>query len=257
MTVLVELYAGLASLTWHFMQLRPPVSRIGAKTGYAVALARELDLNVPPAAVLLVERDPLVANVLRVLTQPGDAALVANEVEALGSLPPRVAWERCRDSREDPAGTHTERAARWLLHAAGARGGIGGFKGTHKLRPSVDGFIPSRASLVQRLRAWRSPPFPVEVRCCAAEVVVPLPRATVYLDPPYDGRQSYGGGRVLPVETIALRWAAVGCVVGISEGRPLALPGWRSVDLTARRQGQYRRSLTRDACEWLTVWHPR
>jgi hypothetical protein len=46
--------------------------------------------------------------------------------------------------------------ARWLAWTAGTTGGVaggGGFKGSHKLRPAVDGFIPARVAMSGHLGA--------------------------------------------------------------------------------------------------------
>lgn len=163
-------------------------------------------------------------------------------------------WDQ---ARSDVANGQPCAPGDWLLYTAGARGGIGGFKGAHVHRPSVDGFIPAREALARRLRAFAEAPCQVEVVTGFAETMAPIPGATVYLDPPYQGRQGFAGagGNPLASSLIALagRWAAAGCRVGISEAAPVPVPGARHVDLTGRRAGQTRRSMTRDALEWLTV----
>lgn len=246
--IFVELYAGLAAVTLHLCGAKPPVSRIGAKTGYAAAIATELHLAplTSQDRVLLVEKDPQVAEVLRTLFDRRRRDAAAAYVEAHQALDAQTAWRA--------AATH-EGPGAWLLWTAGARGGIGGFKGAHVHRPRVDGFIPGRAALARRLREFPGAPCPVEVLCGLAGALPAEGGRTVYMDPAYEGRQGYEGGKdgdAAPA-VIAQRWAAAGARVGVSEAHPLLLPGARHVDLTARREGQTRRSLTRDTREWLTV----
>lgn len=67
-------------------------------------------------------------------------------------------------------------------------------------------------------------------------------RVCVYLDPPYVGCPRYAVlcDRAI-VLAVALRWVASGAQVAISEGEPLALPGWDVRRLPARKP------------EWLTT----
>lgn len=254
--IFVELYAGLAAVTLHLTGQKPPVSRIGAKTGYAAAIAAELGLPPlrPEDKVVLVEVNPAVANVLRALFSPEGRARAAAHIESRLHLPAREVWDQ---AHRDLTNGQLCAPGDWLLYTAGARGGIGGFKGAHVHRPSVDGFIPARAALARRLRAFEDPPCRVEVVTGFAEGLAPIPGAVAYLDPPYQGRQGFAGAGGNPLAArlieMAVRWAAAGCRVGISEAVPLDVPGARHVDLTGRREGQTRRSMTRDAQEWLTV----
>lgn len=247
----VELCAGLASVTLHLFGTKPPVARVGSKAGYAADVARLLELERPEKA-LLVEADPHLANLLEYLVQDARALahVIAGREWDVGS--PTAVWRACRRERFDAEGPMT-RAAAHLVWICGARGGIGGFKGEHKLRPSVDGFIPSRASLLRRLERLADvlPAGKISVRCEDARRVRPRKNAVVYIDPPYQDRQGFG--YELPradMLAVARRWAAVGCRVGISEAEPLPLLGWRSRALI--RHGQNRRSLTQATSEWLT-----
>lgn len=246
----VELYAGLAAVTLRLFDEVPPVSRIGAKTGYAEAIIQAMQIPHPDH-VILVDSDHAVCNVLEVLFDNGARGLVANYIEERLAVPARELWITARARKLSMT---VEGAACWLLFTAGARGGIGGFKGAHKLRPNVDGFIPARASLVRRLRDWR-PRGQFEVRCGIAEDQPVIPGAWVYLDPPYENRQGYGALSTVSPLAVALRWRQNGAHrVGISEARKLATTVVaQHVDLTHARRGQTRFSLTQDSREWLTI----
>jgi len=254
--VVVELFAGLAAWTLYMHDLRPPCSRIGCKSGYAAALVEAFGVPDKPARSLLVEADPQLANALRFLVrQPRD---LARTIRLLGgpSSEPRAIWQR---AKEEKAAGALLGAASWWIWTAGARGGIGGFKGAHKLRPSVEGFIPTLDSLQRRISLFPALDH-VEVIHANAEAVPPMPGARVYLDPPYVGTQVYGGPApsVEAVCELARQWRDEGALVGVSYNRRLdtyaaGLPEWRALDLTERRRGQVRRSLTRTRDEWLTI----
>lgn len=256
--VFVELYAGLASVSLHLFGYKPPVSRIGSKAGYAAAIVKEMGLEgVRPDKVILVEQDLAVVNVLRALTSPQGRKFLVEDLRS--AVPTRDLWEHWRKSRfRDPY----EDAARWLLVTAGSRGGVGGFKGSHKLRPNVDGFIPSIPSLIRRIEAMQIEEGVFEVRDSFAWWQNPIKDSYVYLDPPYEGATGYGAVTAeseftvpvssLPVSLIAEKWAKVAHVVAVSERKRKLLP-WRVVDLTKRRKGQARISLTRSTRELLYV----
>lgn len=247
---LVEPYAGLAGLTCRVLfSVDSPVSRVGNKSKYAWDLSRLLiptDGRVTSA--LLVDNDPAIVNFWTYL--PELPKVLPPRLEG----PPRIVWERARKERNDPG---AEGAAAWLTWTAGARGGIGGFKGEHKLRPSVDGFIPARPSLIRRIVAlagrWRD----VEVRLGLAEDVVFGPDDIAYLDPPYPGKQGYDGDTNTPA--IALTWSnaraarrrAISADGRQSYGRSIF--GFDAQWTKLERRGQTRRSLTRTADELLLL----
>lgn len=250
----VELFAGLAAWTLNLHGARPPASRIGAKTGYAGAISRALGVRGRPERVVLVDADQALVNAMRHLLHEPKYLANAVHLQALAGHRKLVPYQVWTDARERRHLDGFVGAAAWWLYTSGARGGVGGFKGEHKLRPSVDGFIPSRESLVARL--GRSPALPhVDVVCADATLVEPIPGAVVYMDPPYEGRQGYGAApfAMEDVVPIARRWHAAGCKVAISYDAPLAPLGWPSVEITEARFGQTRRSLTRSHAEWLTV----
>jgi len=78
----------------------------------------------------------------------------------------------------------------------------------------------------------------------------------VYIDPPYVNTTGYKHtiGRDRVVE-LALAWHAAGATVCISEQEAipeLVAQGWRSVDITGKRQGS-RRTFSIQKTEYLTI----
>jgi hypothetical protein len=247
--VFCELYAGLAAVSLHLCGFKPPVSRIGAKTGYAGAIVRELGITrADVRKFLLVDSDPSVVAVLRTLVNREGRRAVASTLRAWPST--REWWERQRKINfEEPV----HETARWLYVTAGARGGVGGFKGKHKLRPNVDGFIPTIESLASRVEVLDLDPDLFDIRHGRAESIRPFKGAIVYLDPPYAGRQGYSSSFSTDACSVYTRWARAGARVALSEGRRLQLPSSRVIDLSSARHGQFRRSLTRSSQEYLHI----
>lgn len=245
---LVEPYAGLAGLSlWVLWGLSSPASRVGNKSKYAPSIAGELCADLTVDSALLVDADPAVVNFWKHVPQLPEAL-----ADRMGQAhKARPLWEAARADRDHlgPGG-----AAAWLLWTAGARGGIGGFKGGHKHRPNVDGFIPSRSSLLQRVRVlaecWDGR---VAVQLGQAEDVVFGPDDIAYLDPPYPKTQGYA--RKTTMDAILQTWehARAAQVRGLSANAALAAhfpsPNWVQI----ARRGQMRRSLTRSDEELLLV----
>lgn len=243
---LIELCAGTAAVS--LLALGAPVfpaSRIGSKAGYAEICLNTLGISPGSAKrVLLVEADPRIARILQTLFS-ANCAWLAEELALVKDVEPKALWLKAKD-RHDAVGD--------LLWLAGARGGIGGFKGLHKLRPNVDGFIPSRSSLVERVRNF----IPFEGRAVVLNstiesVVPPTKRTNVYIDPPYVGRQGYGFSLEKPIEDTAAYWASCGHKVLVSEARPLT-GATATFEITEKRVKQSRRSLTQNAVEWLSLY---
>lgn len=96
----VELCAGTAalSLRLHRDGARPPVSRQGAKTGYADALLRVLGLTPGQraAAYLWCEPDPGVRLLLHAYRDAGLAKAAAAIIRGWAAEDPRALWERLR-----------------------------------------------------------------------------------------------------------------------------------------------------------------
>jgi len=230
---------------------RPPCSRIGSKQGYASSIADTLGLRLDDLDdIWLVESDLACSNAVCWLLRHPIALADAVELQSIGE--PRAIWHRAREASREAFPDTVEAAAYWWLWVAGARGGIGGFKGAHKLRPSVDGFIPNRQSLVERIRS--AEPIAAQVLPMDAREFDPPTDAIIYIDPPYHKTQGYGPD--LPrhdVVGLAQAWHRLGCKVAVSEREPLKIKGAKHVELTYDRRGQFRRSLTRSRIEWLTV----
>lgn len=246
MAHLIELCAGTAAVSLAALGCsRFPVSRIGSKAGWVAPILDALGVQTPLKTATLVEADPRLAALLAALLSDEGRRALAVGVEASLSEASRVVWERARSGST---------ATDTLVWMAGARGGIGGYKGAHKLRPSVDGFIPTRASLVRRLRAFKVCGL-ATVLCADVSTLDPhgFEPSAVYIDPPYAGRQGYRTTLTEPVEVLARRWCAAGHQVVVSEARPLEGAN-ETREITALRRGQSRRSLTTDHAEWLSIY---
>lgn len=253
---LIELCAGTAAVSFAALGApRFPVTRVGSKAGYADAI---LDLmNIRPGSLksaILVEADPGMAKALDALTHiPKTVANMFAERRSAGTE--RQVWAKAKGCDD---------TASFLIRMAGSRGGIGGFRGVHKLRPQAS---PIPVSIERRIRAFL--PFAkrnlrVEVVCKDVGELLPTSvmsilwggRGVVYIDPPYVGRMGFGAVLGLPVEELAKRWAWYGFPVYVSEARPL--PGAnRCFEITHQRRGQSRRSLTTSNQEFISYWEPR
>jgi hypothetical protein len=112
----VELCAGTAalSLRLHRRHARPPVSRMGAKTGYADAILRVLGLRPGQGAAhyLWCEPDPGVRLLLEAYRDPGLAQEAAAIIRGWADEEPRALWERLR-AEGPPRGVQAGEVARW------------------------------------------------------------------------------------------------------------------------------------------------
>ncbi|NJN63545.1 MAG: hypothetical protein HC882_00830 [Acidobacteria bacterium] len=251
---MIELCAGTAAVSLAASgSSRFPVSRIGSKAGYVEPILEACGWW--RTRFFLCEIDPSLISIWHALLDTqgvGYREATAHEIEMTLGLDARGVWEWAREGvRTCPSPS----ASDVLLWMAGARGGIGGFKGLHKLRPNVDGFIPSRESLVERIRTFRTSGLRMHYGNASDLDPAAFVKDVVYIDPPYVGRQGYGWCLREPVEGIAERWRAAGHKVVVSEGRPL--PGAdEHRNITRHRKGQSRRSLTTNQEEWLSIWKP-
>lgn len=258
MTALVELCCGTAAVSLAALGApRFPASRIGNKAGYA----REIlgHMGIEPGSVrqaLLIDADPEMIRILTaLLNMPGTLAEMVRELLSKGD--PRTVWERARE------GTSSASA---LIRIAGARGGIGGFRGEHKLRPTATGIPFSLVDRIRKFQRFKKKNWSMlsNVHCQTATLdeffqhrYLTKPNARIYIDPPYEGRQGFAGFVLAEViEDTARRLAYAGHPVWVSEARPLHGAKVR-VNITQARQGQSRRSLTTSLEEWLNFYPPR
>lgn len=266
----VELCAGTAALSLRLhagRNARPPVSRMGAKTGYADVILRCLGLrpgqgHTDGTRYLWCEPDAGVRLLLHAYTDRALATAAAEIIRSWKDEDPRALWERLRaeGSATCPEGLTAREVARWLTVAATSRPGAwaGGFRGEHKHRHNMRGWYPEPALLSRRLGVSG---IPAAIHPDARAIDPPtLPPGTVaYMDPPYLNTTGYAHdlGRD-EVVRIARRWADAGALVCISEAEPipkLVGDGWHKVEVTGERKGQ-RRTFSKQQAEWLTMSRP-
>ncbi len=272
----VELCAGTAalSLRLHRRHARPPVSRMGAKTGYADAILRVLGLRPGQGAAhyLWCEPDPGVRLLLEAYRDPGLAQEAAAIIRGWVDEEPRALWERLR-AEGPPRGVEAGEVARWArlitanrlipgrwaddgrwVNAArdGGEHTIGGvsFGGDEFCTPAVDLAAKFEASVGDM-------PATITPDARGIEPGPDLPPGTVaYIDAPYVGTTGYGHD--LPrseVVALARRWSAAGAMVAISEAEPIAdlvAEGWHAVRIDGERKGQAR-TFSKQKDEWLTL----
>jgi len=262
--VFVELCAGTAalSLRLHARGARPPVSRMGAKTGYADCILRVLGLapGARAAHYLWCEPDPGVRLLLEAYRDADLARAAAAIIRSWADEEPRALWERLRAEGPPRLPATGPEVARWALGEAWQNGGR--YMGPD--RPSSchpPGWTASITAEGLARRADTLPTLPATIAPDAREVHPPaLPPGTIaYMDPPYVGTTGYASD--LPrseVVALARRWQAAGARVCISEAEPipeLVADGWHAVRIDGERQGQ-KRTFSRQQAEWLTLSHP-
>ena len=126
----VELCAGTAALSLRLAhpRARPPVSRMGAKTGYADVILRCLGLYPGQGAdhYLFCEPDPGVRLLLHAYRDRELATAAAGIIRSWKDEEPRALWERLR--AEGPAvcpPVDPREVARWLFQIGGSHQGMG------------------------------------------------------------------------------------------------------------------------------------
>jgi hypothetical protein len=185
----VELCAGTAalSLAFHargaplksrkgaFKQVKPPVSRMGSKAGYAAAILEVLGLEQGQGArdgarYLWCEPDPGVRLLLEAYRDAALARAAADIIRGWAGEDPRALWERLR-AEGPPRGLPTDAAevARFLTVHAGTHPGGNGWRGLHVRREANDGFSPSRAGVAAALSAVGDVPAEVHADTRAVE----------------------------------------------------------------------------------------
>lgn len=252
----VELCAGTAAVSLRLAKAKakPPVSRMGAKTGYADAILYHLRLQPGQGAERYVwcEPDDGARLLLGAYTDPELCREAAGILRSWAGEEPRALWDRLRG---EAVGTGAREVARWTwLHG----------RSFNNKGPDA-GFLPSESTNGVEVwnahppgyfaRAWLALP-----RCPAtihpdARHVDPIPGAVVLFDPPYVNTTGYAHDLPRPdVVAIAERWAAAGCTVAICEQEPIAeLPTWERVEIGGLRRGQVR-TFSKQKSEWLTIW---
>lgn len=117
--IFVELCAGSAAVTLRLLSAnaRPPISYMGAKTGYAQAILHVLGLRSGQgaAACVLVEAGPW-ARAWRLLTTPEGCRAVAAVIRGWIGEDARALWERLR-SEPTPEG-EAEEVGAWMVTQA-------------------------------------------------------------------------------------------------------------------------------------------
>ncbi len=211
---LIELCAGSAAITRKLCGLPKLLGFMGSKDRYADQIIEAWGL---PAITSFALNDPGFWGVIWEAYCKERFSEVADRIDCWSNLDARSLFDYCRKNRD--SGDLSFRAACRLCLLASTYGGgeIGGFKGKHKRRPSVDGFIPSRESLTDRIRKFSQSSNISSTSMCITKVA-PLVGRFVYIDPPYSGLSGYenNADRQQVIAT-ARKWKSLGCSVAISE----------------------------------------
>ena len=166
----VELCAGTAALTLrlHRDGAKPPVSRMGSKSGYASALLRILGLRPGQraAAYLWCEPDPGVRLLLHAYRDAGLAKAAAAIIRSWAAEDPRALWERLRAEgppRLSDEGADAGEVARWAVSHA-LTGMSGGYDCASERAArgerwggDVRDFVPNRMSRIDAMPATIAP----------------------------------------------------------------------------------------------------
>ena len=264
----VEPCAGMACVSGvlqHGSAWMPAASRFGVKVKYAPATLGVLGLRPGQGArsYLWCEPDADVAALLLAQTRPDVLREAARLIlEWVRDAEPFMVWNMCREalSRAELAwGTvDAHRLACWVVRTGWTRGDRGLYVGPG----APDGINPAaRPETVARRLSPLSWPS-IEVRRDARHAYpsgLVTGRTVVYIDGPYRGTTPYAHKLTqTEVLDVACAWSAVGAVVAVAEGEPVADKlgdGWHAVELTSARYGQARPH-AKNAREWLTVNRP-
>ena len=263
--VFVELCAGTAALSLRLARskARPPVSRMGAKTGYADAILARMGLQAGQGAdgYLWCEPDAGVRLLLHAYTDRRLARAAAEVVRGWAEDEPRALWERLRAEGPVKAPEPREVARECLLHrwSFSERGPAAGYGGPG----TPGGMMGARRdeALGCQRPAERLDDLPGLPGCIVPDATEVEPErlpagSWVYIDPPYVGTTGYAHD--LPraeVVRLARLWRDAGAHVAISEAEPIAelvADGWHAHELTAERVG-HKRTFSKQQREWLTM----
>lgn len=271
----VEPCAGLANVSVRLAgggAHRGPVGRPGSKSKYANAILSTLGLEPGEGAsrFLWAEADPAVRAVLRSYSKPDVIREAAEQIRRwVETEDPLLLWDRLRH-----AGPITdcspESVARWvtifssnrLLNvswSAESRSFANtGRGGTTFGGPDFCDHDLGRRGLERMLGIdWPEVEVLSSAFACLPSGDPDLDsRTVVFLDPPYVGTSGYGFELSRrQVIRLALRWAASGALVAISEAEPigaLVRLGWSVVDVTSRLDGS-RTQFSKQQREFLTL----
>ena len=265
----VELCAGTAAVSLRLARskARPPVSRMGAKTGYANAILARMGLQAGQGAAsyLWAEPDPGVQLLLHAYTYRQLAQDAAAVVRSWAEEDPRALWERLR--AEGPVkAVEPRELARWAYvgNASWRKGDPGSGYDSRRAeeQPATD--TGGRQPALTEALPPRFDALPKLPGCIVPDATKVKPAqlpagAWVYIDPPYVGTTGYAHD--LPrseVLRLARLWHQAGAHVAISEAEPLAelvAEGWHAHCLARERIGQ-KRTFSKQQAEWLTLSRP-
>lgn len=267
----VELCAGLASVSLRLQGgpgVRPPVSRMGNKAGYAdmVLAAMGLEPGQGAQSFLWCEPDDGCRALLQAYPQPDVLRAAAEIIRGWKDEDPRALWERLR--AEGPIrGADAGEVARHLYVVGNAAFGGDPWASHGTGGPSVidmgkTGSRGNRRPLHTDINppiidAW--PPVTVAADCREIDAPEDCFGVVAFMDPPYVGTTGYGSP--FPRHeylAVARRWHDAGALVCISEAtdlRPWLGDGWHAVEITHTRRGQ-KRTFSAQQSEWLTQNQP-
>jgi len=256
----IELCAGTAavSLRLHHPRARPPVSRMGAKTGYADTILRVLGLRPGQRADRYVwcEPDPGVRLLLETCRDEELAIRTANVIRGWQNEEPEALWYRLSNLANHPSRVEEIAAQTILAQWAFRRGEpLSGFnRGVQTGRA----WNARQIETAERVKATTGLPAVIRTDARNLEIEV-FGHTVVFIDPPYENTTGYihdfPRSEWLP---LVRAWKASGATVCISEAEPipeLVVDGWHAVEITGERKGQ-KRTFSKQQAEWLTLSHP-
>jgi len=256
----IELCAGTAavSLRLHHPRARPPVSRMGAKTGYADSILRVLGLRPGQRADRYVwcEPDPGVRLLLETCRDEKLARKTASVIRTWQNEEPEALWYRLADRTSHPSRAEEIAAQTILAQWAFRRGEpLSGFNRGVQTGTAWNARQVETAERVEAMTGM-SAVIRTDARKLRIEVVG---HTVVFIDPPYENTTGYmhdfPRSEWLP---LVRAWKASGATVCISEAEPipeLVADGWHAVEITGERKGQ-KRTFSKQQAEWLTLSHP-
>ena len=261
----IELCAGTAALSLRLAhpRARPPVSRMGAKTGYADVILRCMGLRPGQGAerYLWCEPDAGVRLLLHAYRDRELATAAADIIRGWKDEEPRALWGRLR--AEGPAvcpPVDPREVARWAFVQANRTPHADVWKTVPKAAVACG--VEANLSVPGLLsRFVEAPTLPATIAEDARKVDPPRlpPGVVVYIDPPYQGTTGYAHAFPRPEWLpVVRRWRDAGALVVVSEAEPipdLMAEGWHAVRIDGERRGQ-KRTFSKQQAEWLTMSEP-